>query len=123
MSSSSFAQISEHNNSTSQSHQELTLTLYIKGADFNQHIADIQELIQSYGGKKIVSSTNNPGSPIIKINIWEGYKNDLEEILNSKNINAYWIEQNGSTYYMVNVKNHEEIEMKQGEIDKISADL
>lgn len=118
-----YSQISEHENSTDYTNEEVTLTLYIKGADASQHIADIQTLIQSFGGKKLVSSMHNAGSPIIKINLWEGYQSELEEILIKRNISAYWIKEVNGTYRMVNVKTHEELEMKQGEIDKISADL
>jgi len=121
--SSAFSQISEHDNSTIQSNEEITLTLYVKGADFSQSISDIEDFIQSFGGKKIVSSIHNSGSPIIKINLWEGSKADLEEVLNSKNINAFWVIHEGGTYYMVSVKTQQRVEMKQGEIDKISADL
>jgi hypothetical protein len=119
----SYSQISEHENSTTQSNEEITLTLYVKGADFSQHIADLESLIQSFGGKKIVSSAHNPGSPIIKINLWQGHQSDLEEILIKRNINAYWIREVDGAYRMVNIKTHEEVEMKQGEIDKISAEL
>lgn len=117
------AQVVEHENPSTKSHQEVTLTLYLKGSDFNQSVQEVEELVSSFQGKKLVKTVHNPGSQIVKIIVWKGFENDLEEILVEKNLNAYWIVVKNGIYYMVNIHTKQEVEMKQGEFDKISADL